>query len=311
MRRMQLAAFAALVSLGTSAAFAQEAPPRLHTLYRAAVGARTNPEGLLGTFAFQVRYRLYESESLALKDNFVAAGPIGLVSPALVRGGIGLELQPLSVLQLSASFEGTRLFGNFNHLQSFQSPNADSSDRRLIELSQSAEGSRSYSSSGTLLTLGAILQLKVGPIAARTHARLMRFDLQLRDGDRVFYEPIMDVVVPNGGWTATQDTDLVYLRGRLALGLRYTSTAGIFRAGDFPTGEEDLGLNPTLHAVGPFAAWTFYDRPDRLFNAPTLVLMSQWYLSHRYRAGAESSRVFPTLGLGFLFGGMPSQRSGS
>jgi hypothetical protein len=276
--------------------------PPLHTFYRVGVAARMNPVGLYTSLTFQVRYRLYESPSPALKDNFLGVGPVAFVSPAFVRGGIGVEFQPLSVLQLSASYEGTRWFGNFNHLQSFTSPNADTSDRRLTELA--GEGA-SYATSGTLLTLAALLQFKVGPLAVRSNPRLFRFDLRLRDGDRVFYEPVLDVVVPNGGWVASNDADLLYLAGRLSVGLRYSATGSFFRPQDYPAGEMDTGLNPTIHRVGPFLAYTFHDEPDRLFNAPTLVLVSQWFLSHRYRTGAEVSRALPWVALAFQFKGIP------
>ncbi|WP_257460615.1 hypothetical protein [Archangium lipolyticum] len=276
--------------------------PPLHTFYRVGVAARVNPMGLFTNLSFQVRHRLYESPSPALKDNFIGVGPVAFVSPAFVRGGIGVEFQPLSVLQLSASYEGTRWFGNFNYLQSFPSPNADASDRRLAEL---GDAGTSYVSSGTLLTLAAMLQFKVGPIAVRSNPRFFRFDLRLRDGDRVFYEPVLDAVVPNGGWVASNDADLLYLAGRLTVGLRYSATGSFFRPQDYPAGEMDIGLNPTTHRVGPFLAYTFHDEADRLFNAPTLVLISQWFLSHRYRTGVEVSQALPWIALAFQFKGIP------
>ncbi|HYO51898.1 hypothetical protein [Archangium sp.] len=300
-----------LVVLAAPGAFAQdsqepEAPrviPPLHTFYRVGVAARVNPSGLFTNLTFQVRYRLYESESPALKDNFVSVGPVVFASPALLRGGIGVEFQPLSVLQLSASYEGIYWFGNFNYLQSFPSPNADASDRRLAELG--GAGGTSYASSGTVLTLAALLQLKVGPIVVRSNPRFFSFNLKLRDGDRVFYEPVTDVVIPNGGWATSNDADLLYLAGRLTVGLRYSTTGSFFRPQDYPAGETDTGLNPTIHRVGPFLAYTFYDKPDRLFNAPTLVLISQWFLRHRYRTGAEVSQAMPWIALAFQFKGIP------
>ncbi|WNG33373.1 hypothetical protein F0U61_06875 [Archangium violaceum] len=276
--------------------------PRLHTFYRVGIAARANPTGLFTNLTFQVRYRLYESESPMLKDNFVSLGPVAFVSPALVRGGLGVELQPFPMLQLSASYEGVGWFGNLNYLQSFPSPNSDASDRRLAELG--GVGGTNYVSSGSLLTLAAMLQFKVGPIAVRNNPRFFSFDLRLRDGDRVFYEPVLDAVVPNGGWVASNDADVLYLAGRLTVGLRYTATGSFFRPQDYPAGETDTGLNPTIHRVGPFVSYTFHDEPDRLFNAPTVVLLSQWFLSHRYRTGAEVSQAMPWVALAFQFKGI-------
>lgn len=276
--------------------------PRLHTVYRVGIAARVNPTGLFTNLSFQLRYRLYDSASPVLKDNFIGVGPVAFLSPAILRGGLGVEFQPFSMLQLSASYEGMRWLGNFNYLQSFPSPNADASDRRLAELG--AEGTN-YATSGSLLTLAALLQFKLGPVAVRTNPRLFHFDLRLREGDRVFYEPVVDVVAPNGGWVATNDADVLYLAGRLTLGLRYTATGGLYRPQDYPAGEADTGLNPTIHRVGPMISYTFHDEPDRLFNAPTLVLISQWFLSHRYRTGVEVSQAMPWVAIAFQFKGIP------
>ena len=283
-----------------------EAPPapdeRLYPFYRVGAAARANPIGLFTNLTFQLRYLLYESESPALKDNFVGFGPVAFASPALVRGGVGIEVQPLSVLQLSASYEGVRFFGGFNYLQSFPSANADSSDDRLDAL---AEAGTNYATGGSLLTLGALLQAKVGPFAVRTAPRLFRYDMDLREGDRVFYEPVLDITVPNEGWTLSNDADLLYVVGKLAAGVRYTATHSYYGEESFAPGERDLGLNPTIHRLGPFLAYTFHDDEKRLFNAPTLVLVSQWFLSHRYRAGQESSQALPWIALAFQIKGRP------
>ncbi|MET0401661.1 MAG: hypothetical protein ABW123_04620, partial [Cystobacter sp.] len=235
---------------------------RLHTFYRVGVAARANPTGLFTNLSFQLRYRLYESDSPLLKDNFVSVGPVAFVSPAILRGGIGVEFQPLPMLQLSASYEGIGFLGNFNYLQSFNSPNADASDRRQGELGR--EGGN-YSTSGSVLTLAAVAQARLGPIALRVNPRFFNFNLRLRDGDSVFYEPVLDVVVPNGGWVATNDAEVLYLAGRLSAGLRYSTTGSFYRPEDYPAGELDAGLNPTIHRVGPFLSYTFYDEPKRLF----------------------------------------------
>jgi hypothetical protein len=284
----------------------QQAPareiPRLYPYYRVGAAARVNPLGLFTNITFQLRYRLYESESPALKDNYLGVGPVAFVSPALVRGGLGVEFAPLTVLQLSASYEGVRYLGGFDYLQSFPSANTDASDDTLELLS---EAGRNYASNGTLLTLGALLQAKVGPIAVRTNPRLFHFDQELREGDRVFYEPVLDITVPDSGWTLSNDADLLYVTGGLALGLRYSATHSYYGEESFAPGEADLGLNPTIHRVGPFLAYTFHDDPSRLFNTPTLVLITQWHLSHRYRAGEQVSQALPWVALAFQFKGIP------
>ena len=280
---------------------AQEAA-RLYPFYKVGTAARVNPLGLFLNLTFQLRYRLYESDSLALKDNYIGIGPVAFASPAMMRGGLAVELQPLSVLQLSASYEGVRYMGGFDYLQSFPSPNSDASDDTLKAL---GEAGTNYSSSGTLLTLGALLQGKVGPLAVRTAPRLFFFDQQLREGDRVFYEPVLDITVPDSGWTLSNDADLLYLTGGFSLGLRYTATHSYYGEEHFAPGETDLGLNPTIHRVGPFLAYTFQDDHSRLFQAPTVALVTQWFLSHRYRTGEEVSQALPWIALAFQFRGVP------
>ena len=278
----------------------REIPP-LHLFYRAGVAARGNPSGLFTNLAFLARHRLYASDSLALRDNYLAAGAIGMVSPALMRGGLGVEFQPLSILQLSASYEGVYFFGNFNFMQSYTTPNAVSSDRRMAELGQAGQ---TYATTGTLLTLAGLLQLKVGPVAVRSNVRAFHFNMRLREGDTVFYDPLLDVVAPNAGWNLSKDTDVLYVAGKLALGLRYTLTHAYYRPEHYAAGDQDMGLNPTINRVGPFLAYTFHDREDFRFNAPTLVLVSQWFLSHRYRAGQEVNQGIPWIALAFQFKGI-------
>jgi hypothetical protein len=276
--------------------------PALHPFYRAGVATRGNPTGLFTNLALLLRYRLYTSDSLALRDNYVGAGAIGMVSPAFMRGGLGVEFQPLSILQLSASYEGISYFGTFNFLQSYDTPNAVSSDRRLEELDRAG---RTYATTGTLLTLAGLLQLKVGPVAVRSNLRAFQFNLRLREGDTVFYDPVLDVVTPNGGWSLSNDADLLYVAGKLAVGLRHTVTHASYGPEHYPAGDQDLGLNPTINRLGPFLSYTFHDREDRLFNAPTLVLITQWFVSHRYRTGQEVHQGIPWVALAFQFKGIP------
>jgi hypothetical protein len=278
----------------------REIPP-LHLFYRAGVATRGNPSGLFTHMAFLVRHRLYASDSLALRDNSLGVGAIGMVSPALMRGGLGVEFQPLSILQLSASYEGIYYFGTFNFMQSYATPNAVSSDRRMEELGKAGQ---TYATTGTVLTLAGLLQLKVGPVAVRSNVRAFHFNLRLREGDTVFYEPLLDVVAPSGGWSLSKDTDVLYVAGKLAMGLRYTLTHSYYRPEHYAAGDQDLGLNPTINRVGPFLAYTFHDREDLRFNAPTLVLISQWFVSHRYRAGQEVHQGIPWVALAFQFKGI-------
>ena len=39
------------------------------------------------------------------------------------------------------------------------------------------------------------------------------------------------------------------------------------------------------------------------FEKPTLLLIANWYLSHRWRTGADVTQAFPYLALAFRFEG--------
>ena len=60
----------------------------------------------------------------------------------------------------------------------------------------------------------------------------------------------------------------------------------------------------TRFYIVPFLAYTFHDREDLRFNAPTLVLISQWFVSHRYRTGQEVNQGIPWVALAFQFKGI-------
>ncbi|WP_375768020.1 hypothetical protein NR798_41095 [Archangium gephyra] len=311
-----VAVLTALVLLTAPAASAQgvpqEPPPQHRLVYRNLLVARLNPLGLLDEARLSYRYRLYRSESPALRDNFVSIGLAPGVSPAFGRLGVVAEVQPLSILQLWGMYEFVANFGTFRQLQSFPSARSDFSDTELYARDELPAGDarRPYANTGTQLTLGATLQFKVGPVVARSLFRLVRPDMSLREGDRVFYDIYYDVLAPNRGWYFVNDADLLYQTGRgLTVGLRWASSHAFYGPEHFAPGEPQENLN-TTHRLGPVVAYTFAEREGARFNSPTVLLMVNWWLTHRYRTGADSSAFFPYLALGFSFSGdlLPAPR---
>ena len=69
--------------------------------------------------------------------------------------------------------------------------------------------------------------------------------------------------------------------------------------------EDEVDPNPMTHRVGPFLAYRFYSEPrgSTMFNEPTIILIVNWWLSHRYRTGEDVSQAVPYIVLGFLFNG--------
>jgi len=112
-------------------------------------------------------------------------------------------------------------------------------------------------------------------------------------------------LVPNKGWIVNNDTDLLWVTDfGLAAGARYTVTAAFYDARHYAPGEADQGLNPTMHRLGPLVAYTFYHDPaGTKINDPTVLLLVNWWLSHRYRTGRENPTALPYIAVGFLFRG--------
>lgn len=279
-----------------------------HSLFlRNTAVLRANPTGLIDFAQLSYRHRLYVDDSPALVDNFVGIGVVPSVSPAFGRIGPIIELQPATILQLWASYELVRYFGTFNFLQSFPSVLSDFSDTELSRRGDlpKSDPLKNYSANATQFNVGANLQMKVGPIAVRNLFRLMRPDYDTRAGDRVVYDVLYDVLVPNGGWFMNNDVDALYVsKWGLSVGVRWTSNAAFYGSEHYAPGE-DTGSDPNnwMHRLGPIAAYSFWKERGGAFDNPTVLAGANWWLDHRYRTGSDSSQALPYLLLGFQFTG--------
>jgi hypothetical protein len=57
---------------------------------------------------------------------------------------------------------------------------------------------------------------------------------------------------------------------------------------------EDRGLEDNEHQrLGPFFAYTFFKKNYARFDQPTLIVIANWYLDHRYRQGQADSAIVP------------------
>ncbi len=139
-------------------------------------------------------------------------------------------------------------------------------------------------------------------MAVRDTFRAGRPDYDVRDGDQLYYEPLFDLLIPNGGWFVNNDVDLLYLTGRWKLGARWTYATAFYRDGDFPVGVGTEDPNNPTNRVGPFLTYTFPSK-KRLFQDPTLVFIANWWLEHRFRTGEDVTQAFPYIILGITFDG--------
>lgn len=283
-----------------AASIAEAAEPDGRFIYSNLTVARLNPLGLLELLEGGYQLRLYESESAVLKDNFVFFGLRPMFTPAWARVAGVLKIQPLSVLQLYAEYSAGGAFGTFGLMQSFTSADADYSDTIRRDL---ADAGTNYAATGTQIELGALLQAKVGPIAARSNARFIRPDHDLRAGDVALYDVVYDALIPNRGWALNKDTDLLWVSDfGLVAGARWTFTHVFARPADLSS-PSAANPNANLHRVGPFLAYTFYKEPGARFDEPTVILIGNWWLKHPFRTGADVSQAVPYFVLGFRFTG--------
>ncbi len=298
-----LALVVVLTSFSASAQMLNDqGPPQHRVVHRNTFALRVNPLGLLYEGRFMYRFRLYQSDSVALRDNFISLGLTPIMSPAFMRVGPYIEIAPASFLTLWASFTFVQYFGTFNLMQSFTDASSRFSDAEITSRGTLPAGDpqRAYLGNGTELTLGADLQFKVKSFVLRSRNRLVRPDMKLRAGDTVFYDQFYDVLAPNKGLYFTTDADVLYAIPGISLmaGARYTGTVPFY-----DTTQNPNGVNNNLHRVGPFLAYTFFSRDGAAFNSPTVFLLIQWWLQHRYRTGTEVTQALPLIGAGFQFTG--------
>lgn len=267
-------------------------PPRHRLLVNNVVVARYNPVGLENQLRAGWQRRLFVSESALSRENFFFLGTTPKLNPAYFRAGPTVELQPLSILNLRAGAEYVRYFGAFGFLQSFPTPSVDYSDTKLTEYEEDFDAA--YATSGRHAFFEPTFQIKVGSIVVRNKFAVEYWEMDLRDGDSVFYDATLDTLLPETGLNTTNDFDVLYqTKFGLTTGIRHSFVRPIYRADDF--------VGNRHHRLGVLAAYTFHDRGYTRFNKPTVLLISSWYLSHRWRTGEDVSRAVPYVVLGFAF----------
>ncbi|MFO0744158.1 MAG: hypothetical protein U1F43_00600 [Myxococcota bacterium] len=295
----------ALVCAAAGQAPAAPAPPptpEQSIVYQNLTVIRLNPLGLQNDFQLDFRQRLYDpGDSMLFAGNYIGASLAPILTPGLMRLGVAAKFQPLAMLKLEVRWDYLSYFGNFDLVQSYDDPDADFSDSAI---EKGGDAGLNYATDGWQLTLDAEVRARVGVVIARSRFKAGLVDVALRGGDTVFYDQYVDLLLPGSGWYITNDADLlVQASAHLILGVRHSFADVFYRASDFtPDGKRATDSAPTQR-IGPIFAWTFFDEPGAAFNRPTLVLIVNWYLEHRWRTGADVSQAFPYIVLGFAFGG--------
>ncbi|MGB1275091.1 MAG: hypothetical protein ACPG77_05020 [Nannocystaceae bacterium] len=267
-------------------------------VYNNLTAIRINPLGVFNGFSLGYKYNLFNKpDSTLLRNSHLGINFTPNLSPALVGLGGSVVFEPLAVLRLTARYSYVQYFGSFQYFQSFESPESDYSDARL---DAGKEAGENYTTGGHNLYLSTLLQGKVGPVVVRNELLFAYVNYSFNNAtDTTWYDIQYDILQPKVGWTLRNESDILYLsKFGLTAGLRHTLTHVL----GYP-GFEGINPNGPTSRLGPLLAYTFYDRPEKKFNKPTLLLIAQWWLQHRYRAGQAHSQALPQIVLGFSFSG--------
>jgi hypothetical protein len=299
-------------SAWASAAQAQslaDGPPQHRLIWRDTSTFRLNPIGLSNEARFTYRYRLYKSESKALRDNFLGIGIQPAITGAYTRLGVVAEVQPLSVLQLWALGEVVQYFGAAEYFQSFPDATSDYRESQLNVQALRGVGDplMNYSTSGKQLTLGATLQMRFGPVVVRDQFRGVLPSYNLRAGDKVFYDIMYDVLSGNQSWFVVNDLDVLYQlnfenSSQLSVGIRWSAAQPFYQPKDFADNKV-MPTNNGQSRVGPVIAYSLFNHDGAGFNSPTLLMVLNWYTSHKYRTGVDSPEGLPYIVVGLSFAG--------
>lgn len=297
-------ALALLATLAPSALAADPLPPtpKEQLFYQNLTVVRLNPLGLQNQFELDWRHRLYDpGDSLIMAQNFWSIGIAPILTPGLMRLGVNAKFQPLAILKLEVKWEYLNYFGNFDLLQSYDSANAEFSDS---DIADGGDAGNNYATDGWQLTLDGELRAKVGPVIVRNRFKAGYVEVALRGDDEVFYDQYFDLLLPAKGWFFTNDFDLLFqVSQHLIVGARYAFMDAQYPDSAFLPGEPTDSDSAPTQRLGPLVAYTFSDTPGEAFNKPTILLLVNWYLQHRWRTGQDVSQAFPYIVLGFAFSG--------
>lgn len=264
-----------------------------HSLsYRNVVVLQGNPILLRDLVSLDYRYRLYESSSPHLRNNYLGFALRPVLSPGFARIGGAVEVAPASVVRLGLGWEQITFFGTFDQLQSFAAVDADYSD---AELGTRGDADENYAATGTDVAVSALLQNRFGPVIVRDLFELHRVSYDLQTGDDFFYEPVLDMLLPEKGWAFSNDLDVLYISPLgLIAGVRYTLVKAFYDASD-PNGPS--------HRFGPSLSYVVFQNPGAAFDSATIFVLLNWWLKHRFRTGEDVSGGVPFLSVGFSFTG--------
>jgi len=280
-------------------------PARHRLVYSNLLVLRVNPLGAEDRFTLGYNLRLYNNPKPLFRDAYFGVGFSPTFSPSITRIGGNIDFAPLTILRLRGAYYLATWYGSDRFkAHPYSSPTEEYGPKKL-------KGEPGANVLGGQAELSALFQVRVKMIAIRNEVTFYNNNIRLPTGSDVFYDLRHDVVVPAKGWFLTNDTDLLYMtKFGLNAGVR-NSLVHVFYPSTVYGPGEDASVNPNtpMDRLGPVLTYTFFDRPEKRFNKPTLVFAAQWWLKHRYRGqGApdmadQIHQGIPLVLLGFSFTG--------
>lgn len=254
-------------------------------------GVRVNPLGLTNRIRTGYKMQLSHRPEAIFKESFATIELDTEITPAFGYVGGRMEIQPAKIFNFWASYGMMGTFGSFSYTRSFPNAQADYRDTRLED-----SRDQDYTSLGHRASVSGMFQFGLGGVAMRDNVQGHYHSQDLKDGDKVFWDATLDVLIPNSGWTVTNDADLLVMTEfDLIVGVRYTMTHAVYR-------DEHLdgkNVNTPTHRVGPALIYQFFDDGEGTqWNKPTLVLLAQWWAKHRFRT--DEAPALPYLVLAFV-----------
>lgn len=174
----------------TGSAAAEETPEKSgnHVHVHSGFALRAIPIGTQLKLDAGYHLKLFDSESLLLKDTYFEAGATTTTSPSNFWGGAYIEAVPVAVLKLRASAQSLHYFGTYGYLDFPEDPNDPDWSLDAIG-GDFAEGN---AASGVLLEGQAQLQAKVGNVVAMVPFIYRWIDM---DVEQAYYESSFDFLL--------------------------------------------------------------------------------------------------------------------
>lgn len=239
------------------------------------------------------RWRLYDHDSLALKDNFLKLGVTAVVTPATIAGGPVLRIKPASFFFFSVAyiyrlylpaFMGGTVFKDMEDVRShFQGTTyfydgQQRLDARVNDVIARNNGRLLFGAH--LLRFGATLQLRFKGVLALVNARMYLLWAPFEDVDnsQVYYEATYDVMVKK----EDQIFDMIAGLGYQWRNFRFLGTVSYTLA--VQSQEVRLG-------IGPAFQWVFLKKWRSVYQ-PSLLVIARWWAQHRFRVGPMPNIAF-------------------